>query len=120
MLINGPDEQAAPSCLIDVDRPSSVPAAGFEEEVSGTQRRRGQMKRMGTKILGGASIAGFAVAATLALAPAAHAETSPSWHSGGVNASMGDGSVRFISYSTNQTVWVAMGSRAGGEVVGNL
>jgi spermidine/putrescine-binding protein len=34
------------------------------------------MKRRRTKILGGASIAAFAVAATLALAPAAHAEAS--------------------------------------------
>jgi hypothetical protein len=53
-----------------------VPAAGFEEEVSGSQRRSGQMKRMRTKILGGASIAAFAVAATLAFAPAAHAEAA--------------------------------------------
>jgi prepilin-type processing-associated H-X9-DG protein len=80
------------------------------------------MKKTRTRILGGASIAGFAVAATLALPPAAHAEPTGfgSSHSGGVNVLFGDGSVRSISYSTNQTVWTAMGSRAGGQVVGDL
>ena len=73
------------------------------------------MKRMRTKILGGASIAGFAVAATLALAPAAHAEAS--LHSGGINASMADGSVRFVSYSIDQATWRAMGTLNGGEVI---
>jgi hypothetical protein len=44
------------------------------------------MKRMMTKLLGGASVAGFVAAATFALAPAAHAEAGP----------FADGSVRHI------------------------
>jgi hypothetical protein len=52
------------------------------------------MKRMRTKILGGASLAAFAAAATLALAPAAHAEASGSFHSGGINFTFEDGSIR--------------------------
>jgi prepilin-type N-terminal cleavage/methylation domain-containing protein/prepilin-type processing-associated H-X9-DG protein len=40
-------------------------------------------------------------------------------HTGGVNALMGDGSVRFVSNSINLTVWQAMGTREGGEVVVN-
>jgi prepilin-type N-terminal cleavage/methylation domain-containing protein/prepilin-type processing-associated H-X9-DG protein len=40
-----------------------------------------------------------------------------SGHSGGVNALMGDGSVRFVSNSINLVTWQAMGTRAGGEVV---
>lgn len=41
-------------------------------------------------------------------------------HTGGVNASMADGSVRFVTDSVNQTVWQAACSRAGEEVVGDL
>ena len=43
--------------------------------------------------------------------------TARSWHHGGVNVAMGDGSVRFFSNSTNQTVWRAFGTRNGGELV---
>jgi prepilin-type N-terminal cleavage/methylation domain-containing protein/prepilin-type processing-associated H-X9-DG protein len=40
-----------------------------------------------------------------------------SFHPGGANVTMGDGSVRFIKDSTNiNTIW-ALGSRAGGEIV---
>ena len=52
-----------------------------------------------------------------------------SFHTGGANFSMGDGSIRFISItganqtftngSTTMTVLEAMGSRAGGEVIPN-
>ena len=38
------------------------------------------------------------------------------YHSGGVNASLADGSVRFFSDNTSLFVWQAMGSRSGGEV----
>jgi prepilin-type N-terminal cleavage/methylation domain-containing protein/prepilin-type processing-associated H-X9-DG protein len=38
-------------------------------------------------------------------------------HPGGVNACMGDGSVRFVKSTINRTIWVALGSRAGGEVI---
>jgi len=40
-----------------------------------------------------------------------------SFHSGGCNITMADGSVRFLKSSTNQeTVW-AIGTRNNGEVV---
>ncbi|MDO5308648.1 MAG: DUF1559 domain-containing protein [Planctomycetia bacterium] len=38
-------------------------------------------------------------------------------HAAGVNASMGDGSVRFVSDSISRQVWRAMGTSAGGETV---
>ena len=38
-------------------------------------------------------------------------------HPGGVNSLMGDGSVRFVSNSIGRSVWRAIGSRSGGEVV---
>jgi prepilin-type N-terminal cleavage/methylation domain-containing protein/prepilin-type processing-associated H-X9-DG protein len=40
-----------------------------------------------------------------------------SWHSGGVNTLMSDGSVRFVKNSVNQTVWCALGTRGNGEVI---
>jgi prepilin-type N-terminal cleavage/methylation domain-containing protein/prepilin-type processing-associated H-X9-DG protein len=39
-----------------------------------------------------------------------------SYHSGGVNAGMADGSVRFVRDSINFAAWQAMGTKAGGEV----
>ncbi len=44
------------------------------------------------------------------------AVTSRSYHSGGVNAGLADGSVHFISENMDLRTWRAMGSRAGGEV----
>jgi prepilin-type N-terminal cleavage/methylation domain-containing protein/prepilin-type processing-associated H-X9-DG protein len=38
-------------------------------------------------------------------------------HAGGVNALMGDGSVRFVRDSIPAATWQALGTRAGGEVV---
>ena len=38
-------------------------------------------------------------------------------HPGGVNAAIGDGSVRFIKNTVNQKVWWALGSMNGGEVI---
>jgi len=38
-----------------------------------------------------------------------------SYHSGGVNVCMADGSVRFVSDNIDFPTWQAMGSRAGGE-----
>ena len=38
-------------------------------------------------------------------------------HMGGVNAAMVDGSVRFIRNTINPTVWQAMGTKGGGEVI---
>jgi prepilin-type N-terminal cleavage/methylation domain-containing protein/prepilin-type processing-associated H-X9-DG protein len=43
--------------------------------------------------------------------------TARSWHSGGVNAVMGDGSVRFVSEHVERRVWRGLGTRNGGELV---
>jgi prepilin-type processing-associated H-X9-DG protein len=40
-----------------------------------------------------------------------------SYHSGGVNVCLADGSVRFVRDSIDFTAWLGAGSRAGGEVV---
>ena len=44
-----------------------------------------------------------------------------SLHAGGANFGMGDGSVRFVSYASggNTVLWTALGTRAGGEVLGD-
>ena len=40
-----------------------------------------------------------------------------SYHPGGANVALADGSVRFLKSSTNMfTIW-ALGSKAGGEVI---
>jgi prepilin-type processing-associated H-X9-DG protein len=44
--------------------------------------------------------------------------TANSYHPGGVNLLLCDGSVHFVQYSINLTTWRALGTRAGGEVVG--
>ncbi|VTT99738.1 Marine sediment metagenome DNA, contig: S01H1_S33019 (Fragment) OS=marine sediment metagenome GN=S01H1_71738 PE=4 SV=1: N_methyl_2: SBP_bac_10 [Gemmataceae bacterium] len=49
-------------------------------------------------------------------AAGAHA-AARSKHTGGVNAAMADGSIRFFTDATDATAWRAMGTRAGGEVV---
>ncbi|HZZ81503.1 MAG TPA: DUF1559 domain-containing protein [Gemmataceae bacterium] len=43
-----------------------------------------------------------------------------SYHTGGVNVSFGDGSVRFISDSIPLGTWQALGSRGGNEPVGSI
>jgi prepilin-type N-terminal cleavage/methylation domain-containing protein/prepilin-type processing-associated H-X9-DG protein len=43
-------------------------------------------------------------------------QSARSRHTGGVNAAMADGSVRFFSNSTSQLNWQALGTAAGGEV----
>jgi prepilin-type N-terminal cleavage/methylation domain-containing protein/prepilin-type processing-associated H-X9-DG protein len=40
-----------------------------------------------------------------------------SWHSGGVNALLGDGSVKFIKDSINIATWRALATTTGGEVI---
>ena len=40
-----------------------------------------------------------------------------SYHPGGVNTLMADGSVRFIKNSINQLTWFALGTKANGEVI---
>jgi prepilin-type processing-associated H-X9-DG protein len=48
------------------------------------------------------------------------AVTSRSYHAGGVNVLLMDGSVRFVNSGVNQFVWRALGTRNGGEVVGDF
>jgi prepilin-type N-terminal cleavage/methylation domain-containing protein/prepilin-type processing-associated H-X9-DG protein len=55
-----------------------------------------------------------AVADTL---PRFAAITARSYHTGGVNALLGDGSVRFVKSTIDGTVWRSLGSVAGGEVI---
>ncbi len=43
-----------------------------------------------------------------------------SYHAGGVNASFGDGSVRFFSDSVPLALWQALGTRGGNEPIGNF
>jgi prepilin-type N-terminal cleavage/methylation domain-containing protein len=42
-----------------------------------------------------------------------------SMHAGGVNLLLSDGSVRFVTNGVNPETWAALGSRNGGEVVGD-
>jgi len=42
---------------------------------------------------------------------------SQSYHSGGVNVSFADGSVKFIKDSINMQTWMALGTKANGEVI---
>jgi prepilin-type N-terminal cleavage/methylation domain-containing protein/prepilin-type processing-associated H-X9-DG protein len=52
--------------------------------------------------------------------PLDHVEDTNSRHPGGVNFLYGDGSVRFLRQSIDPATWVAIGTRAGGEVVTSL
>jgi len=49
--------------------------------------------------------------------PSFAAVTARSYHSGGVNALLADGSVRFVKNTINGQAWRALGSVAGGEVL---
>jgi prepilin-type N-terminal cleavage/methylation domain-containing protein/prepilin-type processing-associated H-X9-DG protein len=40
-------------------------------------------------------------------------------HANGVNVALADGSIRFVNNSINSSVWRALGTMEGGEVVGN-
>ena len=40
-----------------------------------------------------------------------------SYHSGGINVALGDGSTQFIPDTTSEPIFQALGSRAGGEIV---
>ncbi len=41
-----------------------------------------------------------------------------SWHPGGVNVLLGDGSARFVSQGVSLMTWRALGTRSGGETIG--
>jgi prepilin-type processing-associated H-X9-DG protein len=68
-------------------------------------------------------LVGYQGVSTVAAPSTTVATSSPaglfarSRHANGVNALMGDGSVRFVSNSINVLVWQAMGTRDGGETV---
>jgi prepilin-type N-terminal cleavage/methylation domain-containing protein/prepilin-type processing-associated H-X9-DG protein len=47
------------------------------------------------------------------------AVTARSFHEGGLNVLLMDGSVRFVTNSVPLAVWRALGTRAGGEVIGD-
>ncbi|MFY7954243.1 MAG: DUF1559 domain-containing protein [Armatimonadaceae bacterium] len=49
-----------------------------------------------------------------------HVEDCTSFHSGGVMALFGDGSVKFLRNSISPSVWVGLGTRNGGEVPGDF
>ncbi|WP_368411343.1 H-X9-DG-CTERM domain-containing protein [Paludisphaera mucosa] len=49
--------------------------------------------------------------------PTYGAVTARSFHAGGLNALLLDGSVRFIKNTIALPTWRALGTRAGGEVV---
>ncbi len=51
--------------------------------------------------------------------PTFAAVTSRSYHPGGVNVGLGDGSVRFVRTGIPGEVWRALGSVDGGEVIGD-
>jgi len=50
-------------------------------------------------------------------APTYAAATARSYHPGGVNSLLADGSVKFMKDSVNATTWRALGTIAGGEVI---
>jgi prepilin-type N-terminal cleavage/methylation domain-containing protein/prepilin-type processing-associated H-X9-DG protein len=52
--------------------------------------------------------------------PTYSAVTARSFHSGGVNALLMDGSVRFVTNGISQAAWRALGTWAGGEAVGGF
>jgi prepilin-type N-terminal cleavage/methylation domain-containing protein/prepilin-type processing-associated H-X9-DG protein len=52
--------------------------------------------------------------------PGRIATTAASYHTGGVNLLMCDGSTRFTNDSVDLTVWRSVGSRAGGEIVSDF
>ena len=49
--------------------------------------------------------------------PTCAAITARSWRSGGVNASLMDGSVRWFADGINLGVWQAYATRADGEII---
>ena len=51
--------------------------------------------------------------------PTYAAITARSYHSGGVNVALMDGSVRTVNNSISLSTWRALGTRAGGDLLGN-
>jgi prepilin-type N-terminal cleavage/methylation domain-containing protein/prepilin-type processing-associated H-X9-DG protein len=59
----------------------------------------------------------FAYCSRLGSGGRADLSNADSYHPGGVNVTMADGSVRFVKDSINMPTWMALGTRAGGEVL---
>ena len=62
---------------------------------------------------------GFAADGRVPNNPLDHVEDTTSRHPGGVNFLYGDGSVRFLRHTLSPTTWEGLGTRAGGEVLGD-
>jgi prepilin-type N-terminal cleavage/methylation domain-containing protein/prepilin-type processing-associated H-X9-DG protein len=115
-VASGPDNdgRAIPSCATGNPWNSSISYGGlqFDRDLWGTTFYTHTLPpNWNRKVSGGTqhyncgdtAIVHFHVAAS-------------SYHSGGVNVAMADGSVRFVSDGINFTSWQAMGTMAGGEV----
>jgi prepilin-type processing-associated H-X9-DG protein len=63
------------------------------------------------------SVTGWSFCSNNKSAGATTYSEADSYHSGGVNALMGDGSVKFLKNSINLPTWWALGTRAGNEVL---
>jgi prepilin-type N-terminal cleavage/methylation domain-containing protein/prepilin-type processing-associated H-X9-DG protein len=113
---SGPDNdgRAIPSCATGDPWNSSISYTGlqFDRDLSGTTLYTHTLPPNWNKKVasgtqqyncGDTAISLFHLAAS-------------SYHSGGVNVCMADGSVRFFTDNINFPAWQAMGSRAGGEV----
>jgi prepilin-type N-terminal cleavage/methylation domain-containing protein/prepilin-type processing-associated H-X9-DG protein len=61
--------------------------------------------------------ASFAYCSRIGSGARSDLSNSDSWHPGGVNVTMGDGSVRFVKNSISIQTWMALGTRGGGEVI---
>jgi prepilin-type N-terminal cleavage/methylation domain-containing protein/prepilin-type processing-associated H-X9-DG protein len=115
----GPDNdgRAIPSCATGAPWTSSISYTGleFDRDLWGTTFYTHTLPpNWNRKVAtgnqqyncGDTAIAHFHVAAS-------------SYHTGGVNVCFADGSVHFIADSIDFATWQAMGSMAGGEVLGN-
>jgi prepilin-type N-terminal cleavage/methylation domain-containing protein/prepilin-type processing-associated H-X9-DG protein len=115
-VASGPDNdgRAIPSCATGDPWNSSISYTGlqFDRDLSGTTLYTHTLPpNWNRKVASGTqqyncgdtAITRFHLAAS-------------SYHTGGVNVGMADGSVRFVTDGINFTAWQAMGSRAGGEV----
>jgi prepilin-type processing-associated H-X9-DG protein len=59
----------------------------------------------------------WAYCAATASGACSNFSNADSYHPGGINALLADGSVKFMKDSTNQFTWWGLGTIAGGEVI---